>query len=448
MLIKKIKSFAFIFLVFLFSSSLYVFYPSPIALALADQSIKTEQGLHFVHLNAKDIKERSQIANIIPIDQIIENSVYSLVNDNDYNQLKKNLSHLLIESHFLTFDELNSRFQDNNNDNDTISSDEDTFPSGEEAFHTYKEVNDELKAANVKYPQLTQLFNIGRSIEGREIYGIRISSQINSLNHNNERIIPGILFVALHHSREHVSTEMPMMLMEYLLENYTKDPIVKKIIDSRDIYLIPMLNPDGGMFDIKDRSYQYWRKNRRDNGNNQYGTDLNRNYSYFWGTGGSSDSPSSDIYMGTKPFSEPETSALKNFVETHANIRIILTFHTYSELILYPWGHKNAGVGGKDEEVFVKMGQKMAAWNNYTPQRSSDLYIASGDTCDWAYGEHQIFCFTFELSPKSGWFGGGFYPGAKAILPTFNANLKPIMYLMEYADSPYRVLTETQDLFN
>ncbi|MBF0298770.1 MAG: zinc carboxypeptidase, partial [Oligoflexia bacterium] len=268
------------------------------------------------------------------------------------------------------------------------------------------------------------------------INGITITSQINSIR-------PGILFVALHHSREHLSSEMPMKLMEYLLNNYNKDPEVTRLINTRNIYIIPMINPDGGMFDIKNRSYQYWRKNRRNNdGNEEYGVDLNRNYSYFWGTGGSSSSPSSDIYMGTKPFSEPETVALKNFIETHANIRIILTFHTYSELILYPWGHKNEGVGGKDESVFVKMGQTMSAWNNYTPQKSSDLYIASGDTCDWAYGEHQIFCFTFELSPKSGWFGGGFYPGASAIEPTFNANLKPMMYLLEYSDSPYRVLSE------
>ncbi|MBF0359800.1 MAG: zinc carboxypeptidase [Oligoflexia bacterium] len=406
----------------------------------------TEPGLHFVHIKAKNLQERSQVANIIPIDQIIEDSIYSLVNEHDYNILKKTLSHLIIESHFLTIKELNARYQndqndDNDDNNDSINADEDAFPNGEDAFHTYKEVNDELKAANVKYPKITQLLNIGKSLEGRDINGIRISSQVNSPNIKNQ-MLPGILFVSLHHAREHVATEMPIKLMEYLLKNYDKDPVVKKLIDSRDIYIVPMINPDGGMFDIKDRTYQYWRKNRRDNGGGEFGTDLNRNYSYFWGTGGSSNDPSSDVYMGSKPFSEPETAALKNFVETHANIRVLLTFHTYSELILYPWGHKNAGVGGKDEEVFVKMGQAMSLWNKYTPERASDLYIASGDTCDWAYGEHQIFCFTFELSPKSGWFGGGFYPGAKAIEPTFNANLKPMMYLLEYSDSPYRVLTE------
>jgi carboxypeptidase T len=81
----------------------------------------------------------------------------------------------------------------------------------------------------------------------------------------------------------------------------------------------------------------------------------------------------------------------------------------------------------------------MAAWNHYKPEQSSGLYITSGDTTDWAYGEHGIFAFTFELSPSSIW-RGGFYPGAKAIDPTFAVNVKPALYMLELADDPYRAV--------
>jgi carboxypeptidase T len=90
------------------------------------------------------------------------------------------------------------------------------------------------------------------------------------------------------------------------------------------------------------------------------------------------------------------------------------------------------------------MGKKMASWNHYTPQKSSDLYLASGDTTDWAYEELKIFAFTFELTPDS-MFAGGFYPGASVIEPTFKANIEPALYLIEKAENPYSALRDQQD---
>ena len=85
------------------------------------------------------------------------------------------------------------------------------------------------------------------------------------------------------------------------------------------------------------------------------------------------------------------------------------------------------------------MAQTMSKWNGYTPQKSSDLYIASGDTTDWSYGEHRIISFTFELDPKSMW-SGGFYPGQAKIPVIFKKNINPALYLINLADNPYRVL--------
>ena len=85
------------------------------------------------------------------------------------------------------------------------------------------------------------------------------------------------------------------------------------------------------------------------------------------------------------------------------------------------------------------MAQTMSQWNQYTPQQAADLYIASGDTVDWAFGVHGIIGFTFELDPSSSW-DGGFYPGQDVILPVFEKNWEPCLYLIEKADDPYQVL--------
>ncbi|TNF28920.1 MAG: zinc carboxypeptidase [Deltaproteobacteria bacterium] len=379
---------------------------------------------YWVHLKAKDSKTRSEISKFIHIDQVIDDSVYAVVNEHDYKELKKNFSKLLVDHH--PYKEILP----------TTDMDEFEFPSGDEKFHTYQEIIDKIKELTRTYPNLTEELTIGNSLEGRNLIGIKISG---AKNPNNKFFIPGIAFLGAHHAREHLSVEVPIMLASYLLENYNKDARIKNLVDNREIFIVPMVNPDGAMYDIKGKKYKSWRKNRAQNRNGTSGVDLNRNYSFGWGTGGSSTSPGSDVFMGPKPFSEPETLAVKEFVEAHANIRVLLSFHTFSELILYPWGGKYDGVGGKDQQVFEKMAQTMSKWNRYKPQQASDLYIASGDTCDWAYGTQNIFCFTFELSPKSMW-NGGFYPGAKVIDKTFQANVNPALYLIEHAADPYAVL--------
>ena len=144
--------------------------------------------------------------------------------------------------------------------------------------------------------------------------------------------------------------------------------------------------------------------------------------------------------MGPSPFSEPESMAIRDFVTSQPNTTILLSFHTFSELVLYPWGHTHDAIGNAtDLATFKKMAETMAAWNKYTPEQSSDLYIASGDTTDWAYGDRGIFAFTFELSPANQ-FEGGFYPGAGVIDKVFTDNLKPCLYLLDVAADPRAVI--------
>ena len=312
------------------------------------------------------------------------------------------------------------------------------FPSKDAAYHNYTELTEELNKLAAANRDLVRMTSIAKTNEGRDMWAIRISGDLNSASNK-----PGIIFMGGHHAREHLSIEMPLMLAQYLIEQYRAgNERIVTLLNNRDIHIIPVVNPDGAEYDIKDGSYKMWRKNRARNSDGTYGVDLNRNYSYQWGTGGSSSSPSSDTYKGPTPFSEIESIAVKNYIESNENINILLSFHSFSKLILYPWGHKYSAIEtANDKRVHEVMAQKMAEWNGYTPQQSSELYIASGDTTDWSYGVHKIISFTFELDPaNNGFGGGGFYPGAGVIQPVFQKNIEPALYLIEFSDNPYRVL--------
>jgi len=320
----------------------------------------------------------------------------------------------------------------------------DTSPSAAR-YTTYAEVAEQLKALEASNTSLVTLMSLGSTGEGRDVPMVRISSK--SLAQAESEKLPVVFYMGCHHAREHLSVEVPLLYAKHLVAQYATNPDIKRLLDTREVYIAPMVNPDGHVFDYRNGIRgAMWRKNRRNNGDGSFGVDLNRNYGWGWGTGGSSTDTRSDVYMGTAPFSEVETQNVKHFVDTQPRMTTLLSTHTFSELILYPWGGTYDKIGEKqgdpaDLPVFEKMARDMSAWNKYTPQQSSDLYIASGDTTDWAYGTHGIYAFTFELSPTSMW-NGGFYPSPSVIEPTFNANLKPFLYMLEFADNPKRVLTE------
>lgn len=391
-------------------------------------ALQDEQNQSFiVEIVADNIELRSEIAEIIHIDSIKNNKIFSVVSKNDLNVLEDRFSEFIISASIMD-DEVISYYGEMTGIID--------FPRADAAFHTYEEMLAELRRLASSYPHLSSLFSIGKSVEGKDLWALKIGADNQKQNDDK----PAIAYMGTHHAREHVSTEMPILYAKYLLENYLTDVRIKELVDRLDIYLIPMVNPDGAMHDIDGQRYKYWRKNRRQNHNNTFGVDLNRNYGYGWGTGGSSTNPSSDVYMGPQAFSEPETKAIRDFFLARPNISTALSFHTFSELILYPWGGLDSGVGGQDQLIFEKMARDMASMNNYKPMQSSGLYIASGDTCDWLYGELKVYCFTFELSPSSMW-GGGFYPGASIIGQVFDDNLEPMLYMADLADDPSRVLT-------
>ncbi|PCI32281.1 MAG: carboxypeptidase [Elusimicrobia bacterium] len=306
----------------------------------------------------------------------------------------------------------------------------DDFPPADGTYHNYEEVQSALQTAQGAAPEYATLFSMGKSVEGRDLTGIRFYK-------DDGKEKPGILFVGTHHAREHLSTEVPLLLSQWLAENRDRED-VRELLETRDIYIVPLVNPDGMEFDIATGRYRWHRKNMTRNSNGSVGVDLNRNYAWGWGGRGSSANPGSDTYHGPSAFSEPETQAVRDFIESHPNIKIMLSYHTFSELVLYPWGGSDEPIAdGRALGAFKVMAEKMGGMTGYRPMQSSELYVATGDTCDWAWGAKGIFCFTFELTPRSQW-QGGFYPGAGAIQGTFAKNIDPALYLIDLADDPYR----------
>lgn len=323
------------------------------------------------------------------------------------------------------------------------------FPPDDAAYHTYDEMVAEIQAAEATRPSIVSLFSIGRSHEGRELWAAKVSD--NVLSDEDE---PEALFVGLYHAREHLTLEMTLAILRLLTEGY--DPAapeaqITRLVDTRQIYIVFALNPDGAEYDVAAGGYRYWRKNRQPNAGGSVGTDPNRNHGYRWGGAGASASPASETYRGAAPASAPEVAAIERFVDGRAlggqqRIRVAISFHTYGELILWPYGYQDAGtcgspapdMPGDDRMTLEALGEAMAATNGYQAQQSCRLYTTSGDFGDWAYGAHRIFAFTFEMFPCfAGCPGYGFYPPAALIAEQTARNYEAVLYLLERAACPY-----------
>jgi carboxypeptidase T len=318
------------------------------------------------------------------------------------------------------------------------------FPPADSGYHDYAEMSAEVAAVAGAYPNLVRRFSIGRSYQGRELWAAKVSD-----NAGSDEAEPEALFTCGQHAREHLSVEMCLYLLDELTSGYGSNSSITTTVNTREVYLVFNVNPDGSEYDIATGSYRSWRKNRQPNaGTSAVGTDLNRNWSYRWGCcGGSSGSPSSSTYRGPSAFSAPETRAVRDFVASRVvggvqQLRTAIDFHTYSELVLWPYGYTYSntatGMNADQYNTFSTMGRAMAATNGYTPEQASDLYIADGTLPDWAWGVHRIFAFTFEMYPRSS--SPGFYPPDEVIARETSRNRAAVLYLLGLADCPYRAI--------
>ncbi|MFF6805357.1 M14 family zinc carboxypeptidase [Streptomyces sp. NPDC012616] len=317
------------------------------------------------------------------------------------------------------------------------------FPSADSKYHNHAEMTAEIDQRVAARPDIMSKRVIGRSYQGRDIVAVKISDNVAV-----DEAEPEVLFTHHQHAREHLTVEMALYLMRELSAGYGTDSRITGMVDGREIWIVPDLNPDGGEYDIATGSYRSWRKNRQPNSGSSYvGTDLNRNWDFKWGCcGGSSGSKSSETYRGASAESAPEVKVVADFVRSRVvggrqQITAGIDFHTYSELVLWPFGYTYSdtatGMTADDNAAFKAVGRKMAASNGYTAEQSSDLYITDGSIDDYLWGTQKIFSYTFEMYPSSG-SGGGFYPPDEVIERETSRNRDAVLQLLENADCMYR----------
>jgi carboxypeptidase T len=323
------------------------------------------------------------------------------------------------------------------------------FPPKDSRYHSFAEMVTDIHDVETAHPDIVHVFSIGKSYPGRDIWAAKISDNVAT-----DEAEPEVLFDALHHAREHMTVEQALYLLHMLADNYGTDSRITSLVNSREIWIIFAVNPDGFVYDLtctgsSHPPYCAWRKNRQPNaGTSAIGTDLNRNYSTHFGCcGGSSGNPSSITYRGASAFSAPETRAVRDFVLSRIvggiqQIRAHITFHTNGELILWPYGYTKTNLPkdmtSLDHQTFVELGRQMAARNGYHAEQSSDLYITDGDQIDWLYGSQRIFSFTWELYPtETPTVWGDHYPADENIAPQTARNKSALLSIIALASCPY-----------
>jgi murein tripeptide amidase MpaA len=307
------------------------------------------------------------------------------------------------------------------------------------------------------YPSLCQVINLPEaSREGRPLRALRLRAGTGDRN--------GVLLVGGTHARELINPDLLVRFALQLSSAYTHHTgltyggkvwtatDVRLVLDATDIFVVPQLNPDGRAFVFAPGGDQWWRKNRSVNaGTSCRGTDLNRNYDFLWpwNIGQTSGDPCSDVYAGSAAFSEPETRNVRWLLNTYRQIVGFVDVHSYSELLLYPWGDDDnqtgtatenfrnsawdglRGVLGSgygeyitttDQNHFRDVGARVRAaiaavrGRTYALEEASDLYPTSGVSADYAYARFfgarrtKVWGWVFETNTPASGSSYGFQP--------------------------------------
>lgn len=294
-------------------------------------------------------------------------------------------------------------------------------------FKDWDAINIKVDEIVASRPDLVTKLTLGQSLQGRDIVGMRISGPGTDK--------PAVLFNAAQHAREWIAPMVPMYIAEQLIAEYDTNPVVQELVDGVEIFIVPVVNPDG--YEYSWDVERFWRKNRRNNGNGTWGVDLNRNWDIDWNGGDSnSNDGNSDVYVGTAPMSEPEVQVMAAFIASHPNLVAHIDFHSHGNMILHPWGWTLAP--SPDDDIVEPLGEAMQAAiasvhgvSYASGQPGEVLYLADGIFPDWTYDAHGMFGYTIELR------GPGFDPPPSTILPTCEENFVGVQTMMQFVlDQP------------
>lgn len=300
------------------------------------------------------------------------------------------------------------------------------MPESVTAYRSYEQLSKAMDSLMERYPDKAQKVSLGKTHEGRDIWALKVSSNVTS-EATKEK--PAVVVTGVHHAREWATSEVPLSIAEETLSKYDSDPAAKKRVDSGELWFVPLVNPDGYEFSRNENSW--WRKNRRPLEVNPCGekitgdvrgVDLNRNYAdgnpahaeiyrpkgdkpcSTWDDGrATSDNPTSDTYRGESGASEIEIQSMLNLQLGRGNVKGVLDYHSYGGMILYPWGNTRGEVDNVDtyRAVGTKMNDAIGD-KKYRLMQSVSLYPTSGGSHD-IHHANGLFSITMEI-------GNSFHP--------------------------------------
>ncbi|MCB0394315.1 MAG: zinc carboxypeptidase [Bdellovibrionales bacterium] len=246
------------------------------------------------------------------------------------------------------------------------------------------------------YPEIAQKVEIGRTLKDKPIYALKISDDVQT----NDPSEPKVLFNSMHHAREVMTTEVVMSIAESLLSGYQVDQKLTDYVDNAEIWLVPMVNPDGN--DLVWSRDRMWRKNAR----GDYGVDINRNYPFRWGDcRGSSSYKYAQDYRGESVASEPETNVMMNLAKAIMPVTDI-SFHSFGELVLYSFGCQDEST---NLPLYVELAELGNSIGRSLPKESSGgtyttgpifstIYPADGGDVDWLFKELGVLAMVIEMN--------------------------------------------------
>lgn len=306
------------------------------------------------------------------------------------------------------------------------------------SFRTPAQVDAAINTLHSAYPALTSIQTLGNSYEGKPIKVLRISNSTV-----NDPTKGDVVYMSLIHAREWITVETLLYIADKMLAQYSTNTQLQNDMKRLQIWIIPVCNPDGYYFSSTPDSFvgenrRYWRKNRKNNGDMTYGVDLNRNWGYQWGLlSGSSNMTINETYHGTGPFSENETQVLRNFISGLTNLKVLVSYHSFSELYLRPWAYTTADPPGEQTLKSIVQRNIGLIQSVHGLVYSENIgYTSSGETTDYIWNQNRSAAFTPELRPSPAG-SGGFAPPPTEILPCAEENYPAAIALIHDAALPH-----------
>ncbi|KAK1169071.1 carboxypeptidase A1-like isoform X1 [Acipenser oxyrinchus oxyrinchus] len=299
------------------------------------------------------------------------------------------------------------------------------------SYHTLEEIYSWMDSLEAEYPDLVSKIQIGSSFEGRPINVLKFSTGGSNR--------PAIWLDSGIHAREWITPATGIWSAKKIASNYGQDPSLTAILNTMDIFFEIVTNPDGYYF--THTSNRMWRKTRSINtGSSCVGVDPNRNWGAGFGGPGTSTNPCSETYLGSFEHSESEVKSIVDFILGHGNFKAMITIHSYSQMLMYPYGYTSTETPNQQElHTLAKSAVDALATLHGTKytygSMITTIYPASGTTADWGYLNGIKYSFTFELRDTGRY---GFLLPAEQIIPTAQETWLALMKIMEHArDNPY-----------